>query len=77
MEFIGLIKMPNFGFDKFPVAKCELSNSFSDFLKAILSILANCLYLQTYFWGGYMAWLHEHLPKEVGLDTGVVNSSTI
>ncbi len=24
-----------------------------------------------------MAWLHGHLPKEVGLDTGVVKSSTI
>jgi hypothetical protein len=50
-EFAGLVKMSNFVFDKFTVAKSEFVKLFLLFFKVISPNFVICLYLQMHFWG--------------------------
>jgi hypothetical protein len=58
----------------------RLSNTLSDFYfykQLNSSNFANLQYLQTYFGGGYAAWMQGYAPREGGWDTGVGRSSSI
>jgi hypothetical protein len=77
-EFIGLLEMSNFTFDKIAVAKSEFVKLFFLFFKLkkwFHQILLILLYLQMCFWGEYAMQLYRCINRKEGWDTGVAGQA--